>query len=100
MRISDWSSDVCSSDLAHGLGEHDLAEDQVARQAERLGGLLLAARHADDAGAEDLRHVGAVAQRVCGYAGRHRLQHARTSDVSGKSVTVRVDLGGRRSIKT
>src|SRR3546814_19588964 len=40
MRISDWSSDVCSSDLfveilqdGQGLGEHDAAVDQRRHQA-------------------------------------------------------------------
>src|SRR3546814_11105850 len=33
MRISDWSSDVCSSDLAAGARRHD---DDLRRQEDRL----------------------------------------------------------------
>src|SRR3546814_7326574 len=46
MRISDWSSDVCSSDLGKGIGP--AYEDKVARRAVRVGDLfsreLLAAK--------------------------------------------------------
>src|SRR3546814_7697951 len=38
MRISDWSSDVCSSDLLAAVGAADL--DQVAAQLESLGSRL------------------------------------------------------------
>src|SRR3546814_4144689 len=45
MRISDWSSDVCSSDLAAGF-EHAFAGPRVlARPAHVLAGLR---RHMDD----------------------------------------------------
>src|SRR3546814_2710256 len=38
MRISDWSSDVCSSDLVHELREHSLwSEGQVWCSPERHG---------------------------------------------------------------
>src|SRR3546814_7499986 len=37
MRISDWSSDVCSSDLAQGHFQH-AQHDAVVAGAERLGG--------------------------------------------------------------
>src|SRR3546814_2948554 len=43
MRMSDWSSDVCSSDLAVrvlDLGEVDLLEACHQRQRHRLGGLV------------------------------------------------------------
>src|SRR3546814_17642677 len=79
MRISDWSSDVCSSDLvahagvAHGAAQH--------RAAFRILGDL-AVDHVELAD--------------------HRLQlgaRDRKSVVEGKSVSVRVDLGGRRIIK-
>src|SRR3546814_14847481 len=43
MRISDWSSDVCSSDLADHRGGHhgDALHDAVERFAGALGGLHL-----------------------------------------------------------
>src|SRR3546814_17482087 len=82
MRISDWSSDVCSSDLSRA---------QVRRSC---------------------RSCRAESQERCGAGRGNRLGHPclsassqshqrrdRKSVVSGKSVSVRVDLGGRRNIK-
>src|SRR3546814_19482425 len=100
MRISDWSSDVCSSDLcaipaspaATGVrGDPELLRgggpvngapgDQIPspqpRAAARRGGAIQAG---------DPRR----------FAFRHRQD--RKSVVSGKSVSVRVYLGGRRHI--
>src|SRR3546814_3880522 len=51
MRISDWSSDVCSSDLLDDrLRElHALQDDRVLRVAQRLaGGGVLQAGNGDD----------------------------------------------------
>src|SRR3546814_5498533 len=36
MRISDWSSDVCSSDLAHRLPASDAVGDDARKRAQRL----------------------------------------------------------------
>src|SRR3546814_18757748 len=99
MRISDWSSDVCSSDLSagHDLDElgHDLADagqrhgaDDDARGGRRQGDADHVARAADEA----LDHVVPPAPR------RAR-QIDRKGVVSGKSVTVRVDPGCTRTIK-
>src|SRR3546814_9946362 len=41
MRISDWSSDVCSSDLKKALGFHFVAIDEVIDQ---FGRVILAAQ--------------------------------------------------------
>src|SRR3546814_17838875 len=79
MRISDWSSDVCSSDLGRG--------DRVPAAGRRD-------RHR--AGA---RPAQAGAGQGQGRGGKDRAQADRKSVVSGKSVSVRVDLGGRRIIK-
>src|SRR3546814_17981671 len=90
MRISDGSSDVCSSDLlqpglARGrarplvLGTGDgrrLRRRRVCRRARQL----------------EPRPAGRLRGRV-------RAVPDRKSVVSGKSVSVRVDLGGRRIIK-
>src|SRR3546814_690138 len=42
MRISDWSSDVCSSDLSNYIGALRMIDDQVARMLDFMGkqGLL------------------------------------------------------------
>src|SRR3546814_17732141 len=98
MRISDWSSDVCSSDLLRSgsacrfrqFGNESQRNAQLvelvmrAQECDRLVGAGLA---------RDLRDFDAcLAQRPL------RLGLARKSVVSGKSVSVRVDLGGRRII--
>src|SRR3546814_13062276 len=100
MRISDWSSDVCSSDLlggraAGGSGsalrpadnaQHSTGKRRLTPQAllARSVGRPLRRRHSPPSPGR--RHP-CVADRD------------RKSVVSGKSVSVRVDLGGRRIIK-
>src|SRR3546814_13249031 len=82
MRISDWSSDVCSSDL-----------DVLAWQP------LPPFARAQRVGRRRLHPAAERSHR--GLSARH-LQlpvEDRKSVVSGKSVSVRVDLGGRRIIK-
>src|SRR3546814_21106651 len=128
MRISDWSSDVCSSDLSsarHAVtrllaGQPiDLSEaETAARGLELLAEqpfdcIILDLSLPDASGFEFLERL---AQRgplppVVIYSARDltrdedlRLREYtdsidRKSVVSGKSVSVRVDLGGRRSIK-
>src|SRR3546814_17319455 len=91
LRISDWSSDVCSSDLHHRQAierEHQLVRRRIElAQACGLGragffGLDRARGHAD---------IGNPGDQVMG--------NERKSGVEGKSVAVRVDLGCRRCIK-
>src|SRR3546814_11367429 len=91
MRISDWSSDVCSSDLPDPLRRRRRMSDPGDRRGgggpAAAGGTgrrlvprrLRAGPQSDDVGR--------------GGAGRDR-----KSVVWGKSVSVRVDLGGRRLI--
>src|SRR3546814_12920076 len=94
MRISDWSSDVCSSDLRH------------AKSGQHL-----------DPNREFSAKFGIALERVCQYPARQQreresaaIDHAhvgrfgvffgdRKSVVSGKSVSVSLDLGGRRIYK-
>src|SRR3546814_16208284 len=119
MRISDWSSDVCSSDLlaltppqAHRLDagdqEHDVALEDVrvgdrlrVRPGEKMpvdGVVLDGSSHVDEAllSGESLPLRKQAGDRVIGGRVNGR---DRTSVVSGKSVSVRVDFGGRRIIK-
>src|SRR3546814_14596631 len=84
VRISDWSSDVCSSDLR--------AQDRVEAGLQFLG-----------QGGDLLRHIiDADHSRADEQAEDRHVQPARPpfqdrkSDVSGKSVSGRVDLGGSR----
>src|SRR3546814_16060006 len=89
MRISDWSSDVCSSDLlwrpsGAGRGRHRDAED------------LRGAGHRLACSRRGTALPGRAAAFRRSPAGR---RGDRKSVVSGKSVSVRVDLGGRSSLK-
>src|SRR3546814_15352698 len=92
MRISDWSSDVCSSDLT-GAG-----------QAVAMPGVVDAIAAMRAAGVTVIVNTNRTAANAKGTedtlraAGLGELD--RKSVVSGKSVSVRVDLGGRRIIKT
>src|SRR3546814_3370692 len=93
MRISDWSSDVCSSDLIQltkGPHSKDFSSDAILHQlfekSQVIAMLLLTAHRGH-------RHdVGGRVDR--------RSMIDRKSVVSGKRVAVRVDLGGRRLIQT
>src|SRR3546814_18943219 len=70
MRISDWSSDVCSSDLQAGVADIDMAAD----------------------------HQRPPGDRPVAEAERPLLDRSEERRV-GKECVVRVDLGGRRIIK-
>src|SRR3546814_12763044 len=109
MRISDWSSDVCSSDLIakasgsvastaapptlsdsttmlHSSGESIRAPK--SRSGQRSRGL------ASKRGRRGTQPLRDGATRRAARPGKDR-----KSVVQGKSVSVRVDLGGRRIIK-
>src|SRR3546814_19990093 len=109
MRISDWSSDVCSSDLhdAAVTGfEHDGALATVEHELRDADGIGRLHRVANDG--ERL-----LADRIVRYEIMRlvvpdpldrilRHEHVdvtRKRVVSGKGGLVRVDLGGRRIIK-
>src|SRR3546814_13179089 len=124
MRISDWSSDVCSSDLRAVFGTQAkwVTEiDQVDRIPEiisrafhvatsgRPGPVVIAlpedmlVEYAEvaDAPHYEVLESAATAQQMDALAAQ--LANARKPDrksgVEGKSVSVRVDLGGGRIIK-
>src|SRR3546814_13157123 len=96
MRISDWSSDVCSSDLSWQMlpcPARDLGRRQRARHARDLAAALEQHQRRDAADAETGAQFGL----------RLGIELAQPQDrksvVEGKSVSVRVDLGGRLIIK-
>src|SRR3546814_17257507 len=91
MRISDWSSDVCSSDLARGHG-HLVAQ---LHQSSSNAGMDRRRTRGCANGRPTIAPRGLGADVASLFAG----SGDRTSVVSGKSVSVRVDLGGRRIIK-
>src|SRR3546814_17767378 len=100
MRISDWSSDVCSSDLvARQQGGLRPAQPVPPRTARRARDHPHA--HDRDDGGLLARGRASADQLLCVQLyGPDRLSRLdRKSVVSGKSVSVRVDLGGRRIIK-
>src|SRR3546814_19225758 len=91
MRISDWSSDVCSSDLI--CASRPGCPCPLDAGTDRL---------------DERRDVGLAAgvaegepQRAArlGVAATHREQHRSEERRVGKECVVRVDLGGRRIIK-
>src|SRR3546814_13739762 len=108
MRISDWSSDVCSSDLVGQQIRYvrrvdidprrhcALASDAVPVVEQALQPF------ATDGVAEDRPTPVEGLSRPRGFTARvrtvNRFRADRKSVVSGKSVSVRVDLGGRRLI--
>src|SRR3546814_15050237 len=101
MRISDWSSDVCSSDLAHRT---DPGRSDCGRRGARAARRLRPAPLSEPIEPPTVRRQR-VALKVIGWTFRSstpppsNAQPDRKSVVSRKSVSVRVDLGGRRIIK-
>src|SRR3546814_11833107 len=108
MRISDWSSDVCSSDLDHpdafdaALGRRGLeprAADLIALD-ERHRAVITEVQAGQARRNEASKAIGAAkAQKDEATAQALMAEVDRKSVVEGKSVSVRVDLGGRRIIK-
>src|SRR3546814_15348208 len=118
MRISDWSSDVFSSDLGAGAARaRSPRRDPLRRLPERID-RFLQRRDCARAARSGARAAGRRRQRPGGarLTGRalRRLRAAayaedaphlpavvrdRKTVVTGKSVSVRVGLGGRRNIK-
>src|SRR3546814_11020193 len=96
MRISDWSSDVCSSDIDPALGQANRYVGLSHRSGLRVRFIIDTHTHAD--------HFSAVRQLKQEFGAAtvmHRESPSphvedRKSVVSGKSVSVRVALGGRR----
>src|SRR3546814_18997891 len=101
MLISDWSSDVCSSDLRHEdrFPESQQARDEMERlkeeqQKEKDDDIELLAD--DVQGTVSTRETGSSQEDIDGV---DDIDRDRKSDVQGKSVSVRGDLGGSRIIK-
>src|SRR3546814_19878507 len=99
MRISDWSSDVCSSDLPgregqrqDQVGQHQpgeaVVEPEPPDQLEHAGEHRDLREHGDAQDGQQSRRTAAKGNAA-----------DRKSVVSGTSVSVRVCLGGRLIIK-
>src|SRR3546814_17097127 len=120
MRISDWSSDVCSSDLITAAVRHqaDQATQRLRQtfetQAEAIGNMadrtgerldhMTASLGRQTAGVSQSleaalhRPSSSLAKLLGANATRVAAPAARTRVVWGKSVSVRVDLWGRHII--
>src|SRR3546814_14048865 len=70
MRISDWSSDVCSSDLDQGTGEQEACR-QAAEHDVVEDGVVLERRGAEDLAAAP--HRQPVVAAVVGQAARREV---------------------------
>src|SRR3546814_17664565 len=89
MRISDWSSDVCSSDLLAAAAGAPAAPEDGATAACVTGRVT-----ALEASVVPVADAGAAALAVAPTGGIDR-----KSVEEGQSVSLRVDLGGRSLIK-
>src|SRR3546814_16645882 len=102
MRISDWSSDVCSSDLRDDSPLDAVDETGEIAELGRRRRQLRPTRQSQRLALVEALDLG---ERVdlgldqVGDAREHRRPLDRKSVVSGKSVSVRVDIGCRRFIK-
>src|SRR3546814_18888814 len=98
MRISDWSSDVCSSDLftiAKIINEGARCTQVEAEERTRQSHRRKPQRHRQHP-AKNNQHISG---QLCQQQDCIQRVGDRKSVVEGKSVSVRVSLGGRRSIK-
>src|SRR3546814_9169413 len=84
MRISDWSSDVCSSDLVQSARLVLIVIDRLQVQAERWPALAQGQHRAPGRPVRGIEMV---------HRGR---SEDRKSVVKGQSVSERVELGGAR----
>src|SRR3546814_20266109 len=100
MRISDWSSDVCSSDLRAGEVTEGRTTGAAAdiEDVAREPGRHVADLPFHDRGAAPAADLPADRAECCEEP-EEQCASDRKSVVQGKSVSVSVDLGGRRITK-
>src|SRR3546814_17996327 len=101
MRISDWSSDVCSSDLVSSgmVTKQRYGQQKGGQKRATLASLKKNIKDIAQ-GDEDLLLQDLFKSKFCSHiTTSHDDSIDRKSVVSGTSVSVRVDLGGRRIIK-
>src|SRR3546814_12315485 len=96
VRISDWSSDVCSSDLLDPGTEYKELRALFPMYITPFQVAALARSGIESVSDLDGKVVGTGPQ---GGTGGTYWERDRKSVVAGKSVSVRVDLGGRRISK-
>src|SRR3546814_15658027 len=97
MRISDWSSDVCSSDLFEAMGRRAYTQGLPLNYERAMrNSWPMWARCAWARGWIYQQPAHAATESIVMSFER---EADRKSVVKGKSVSVRVDIGGRRIIK-
>src|SRR3546814_20384851 len=106
MRISDWSSDVCSSDLPRRQAPAEAVREAVLVEQGDAEALVHGPAVADVRPIEietprrlDRHARGAQLAQRPGVDRPARRQPDRPRDVEGQSVSVRVELVGGRSIR-
>src|SRR3546814_15974609 len=107
MRISDWSSDVCSSDLGLDCPPklsacHDGENRRAKRKRRQPARLIVLILIADEVELPrlDLVHGAPVDQRLlAAVRDTHLPGRDRKRAVEGTRVPVRVAIGGRRLVK-
>src|SRR3546814_19544035 len=98
MRISDWSSDVCSSDLPARAGRPSTRDDAPARP-DAIADRAENRRSRSPAAARPLHHRHAARATAIAAQATNSPAVERKGVWSGKSVSGRVDIGGSRIIK-
>src|SRR3546814_14273965 len=98
MRISDWSSDVCSSDLSEP-GEWTCPQDPGNGHVHRHGRCAERFPRSLQSHAPWPMQAPRIRYEDRAFRGYGLLPPDRKRVVEGKSVSVRDDLGGSRSIK-
>src|SRR3546814_12199069 len=103
MRISDWSSDVCSSDLEQP-GTVEITDGVLYRARLPLPARVVVGTYtAETFLIQDGRVLAAAVREIEVHKSGFERFVAKAADrksvVEGKSRSVRVDLGGRRPIK-
>src|SRR3546814_15601533 len=98
MRISDWSSDVCSSDLPRPALMSMSWRGNLYRWDGRAGSRPVLGMFLGGAGLAD--YILYCRHKIYPLGLSNGLSQDRKSCVSGKKVSLRGDFGGRRSIKT
>src|SRR3546814_19069110 len=104
MRISDWSSDVCSSDLIRERQDRGAGRRQHIQDLKFRRVFVIAARHAMHAQQvlrkeRDVEAEEHQDRREASPAFRIQATGGRKSVGEGKGVSVRLEIGGRRSMK-
>src|SRR3546814_16456042 len=106
MRISDWSSDVCSSDLKPDKADGGSISCRrfLEREGREGGNAAIVYRdrlRGNRSGVPEIPSGGKLRRLGPPWQTRSNGRaHDRKSVVSGKSVSVRVDLGGPGIIQT